>query len=156
MKKILISCFFIITIGNISYGQSDKDSSVQSLDWQPNFELAQNKSKIDNKKMLIYFTGSDWCGPCKMLDVDFFESDEFKVIATKEFILYKADSPRNVDLVTATQKKDNRILKSKFNIFSYPTIVLIDSNGKLLNKMKGYNLMRDTSFHFDFIHSVLK
>ena len=45
--------------------------------------------------MLIFFTGSDWCGPCKMLVEDFFESDKFKEIAEKEFVLYEADFPRN-------------------------------------------------------------
>ena len=87
---------------------------------------------------------------------DFFESEKFKKIADAEFILYEADFPRNKDLVSDSQNKDNVLLKQKYKVSSFPTIIIIDVKGKVLGKKKGYNLMRDTSYHYSFIESVLK
>ena len=38
------------------------------------------------------------------------------------------------DLVSKSQKKDNSKLKNKYGINSYPTIVIIDENEKVLGK----------------------
>lgn len=156
MKKYIFYCLFMVVFGNILIAQSGDVIFSKLPNWEPSFERVQRQSEVLNRYILIYFTGSDWCGPCKLLDVDFFKSEEFLTIAEENFILYKADSPRNMDLLTPQQQKDNSRLKSKFNISSYPTLVILNEKGKLINKIKGYNLMRDTSFHFDFIRSVLK
>ena len=154
MRKLFLICF--IAFGNLLFSQEIIEDQSENLNWQPNFDLAQQIVKSQKKKLLIYFTGSDWCGPCKMLDADFFDSDRFKQIAIKEFVLYKADSPRNRDLVTDTQNNNNNKLKLKYNVSSYPTIVIIDTKGRFLGKFKGYNLMRETVYHFDFIASVME
>lgn len=156
MKKILLICLFTVAISEFLNAQDSVEMSHNKLNWQKSFGKAKRIAKTNNKPLLIYFTGSDWCGPCKMQVADFFESDKFKEIADKEFVLYEADTPRNIDLVTESQKSDNNKLKNKYDIFSYPTIIIIDENGKFLGKIKGYNLMREVDYHYAFIDSVLK
>ena len=124
--------------------------------WQQDFSNAEKLAKSSDKPMLIFFTGSDWCGPCKMLVSDVFESEKFNKEVQNDFVLYEADFPRNKDLVTTSQRSDNYKLKNKYNVSSYPTIVIVNGKGKALGKMKGYNLMRDTSYHYTFFDDILK
>jgi len=124
--------------------------------WQQDFSNAEKLAKSSDKPMLIFFTGSDWCGPCKMLVSDVFESEKFNKEVQNDFVLYEADFSRNKDLVTTSQRSDNYKLKNKYNVSSYPTIVIVNGKGKALGKMKGYNLMRDTSYHYTFFDDILK
>jgi thiol:disulfide interchange protein len=55
-------------------------SKAVFLNWESNFKVALKKSKKEKKPILIYFTGSDWCGPCKVLDKKLFHSEKFKKI----------------------------------------------------------------------------
>lgn len=155
MKKIIVISLFLVFF---SFGANAQDSINVShtVNWQNDFNKAKSVSKLDEKPLLIFFTGSDWCGPCKMLVADFFESEKFAEFAENEFILYEADFPRNKDLVTDKQIVDNDKLKKKYKVTSYPTVIIVDTNGKVLAKRKGYNLMRDTSYYYNFIESVLK
>lgn len=154
MKKGLF--IFILLLSFSINAQDSFEVPSIDLNWQQKFSRATSKAKSSKKPMLIFFTGSDWCGPCKMLKADFFETQEFAKLAKKEFILYEADFPRNKNLVSTNQAKENAVLKKKYEISSFPTIVIIDSKGELLGKRKGYNLLRDASYHFDFIKSILK
>ena len=52
MKKI--SFIFILLLGSLSYSQ----------DWQTSYDRSLIKAKNENKKIILVFQGSDWCGPC--------------------------------------------------------------------------------------------
>lgn len=155
MKKIILVCLLTLTTNTFVKAQNAVSLSEDNLKWEQKFKNAKELSKASKKPLLIFFTGSDWCGPCKMLVEDFFESERFKKLAEKDFILYEANYPRNLDLVTSSQKEDNLMLKKKYGINSYPTIIVVDGNEKILGIKKSYNLMRDASYHFDFVESLL-
>ncbi|MEX1383243.1 thioredoxin family protein [Lutibacter sp.] len=157
MNKLIFSFLIVITYLTIGYAQESVAINHNSANiWQQDFSKAEKLTKSADKPLLIFFTGSDWCGPCKMLVSDVFESDKFKEEVQNDFILYEADFPRNKDLVTNSQRSDNYKLKNKYNVSSYPTIVIVNEKGKALGKMKGYNLMRDTSYHYKFFDDILK
>mgnify|MGYP000853031508 CR=1 FL=1 len=59
-------------------------------------------------------------------------------------------------LLNNWKRKNNYKLKNKYNVSSYPTIVIVNGKGNALGKMKGYNLMRDTSYHYTFFDDILK
>jgi thioredoxin-related protein len=151
--KILIVSFLFVGY-NFCFAQSEVTHS-EGLNWQQNFETAKKIAKKENKAILVFFTGSDWCGPCKMLVNDFFKSEKFKSLAKEELILYKADFPRNKDLVTKDQEKINKRLQLNFNITGYPTVLIIDYKEKNYGLRKGYGMMRETSYHFDLITQSL-
>ncbi len=151
MKKLVFSLLFIFGFSFMSFVQS------QEVKWQEDYDKAVKKAKKQDKPILLFFTGSDWCGPCKMLVKDFFESNKFaKTANEKNLIVYKADFPNNKDLVSPKKRKKNYFLKTMYDVGSYPTIVIIDKNGNELARKKSYNLMRDPSYHFKFLKKVLK
>ncbi len=126
--------------------EQEEQQSIDKLKWVENFSDAVAKSKKENKLIIILFEGSDWCSPCKILEKEVFNSERFKKYADN-FILYKADFPRNRDLVSAENKKYNTELQQKYSQESFPTIVVIDGKGKLKGKKEGY-YMSDAYFIF--------
>ena len=164
MKKIAFILFAFVFYTPSLLAQDSYSSNIEEvqenstrLKWISSYERATKIAKKQNKPLLIFFTGSDWCRPCQLLVEDFFGSDKFKKIADKNFVLYEANFPRRTDLISEEQKNNNVALSKKYNIRSYPTIIALDKNGNYLDKIKGYNFMfRDTDQHFNFINSVLK
>lgn len=136
--------------------QNNSDFNIEKLDWVSDYAVAKQNSKESGIPILIFFTGSDWCGPCKMLVADFFESETFHKNVPKKFILYKADFPRNRTLVTKQQALDNNRLKGRYSVGTYPSLVVVNGKGKKMGLMKGYNLGRNTTYHYSFLEAVLK
>lgn len=162
MKNIILSlsiCFFsITTITTVAQEQIVEDAKIEleeviSLNWQPTYKEALIKSKEEGKPILVYFTGSDWCGPCIILDKKLFHTDKFKSIADNDLILYEADSPRNTDLIPLDKQEINNDLKRKFKISTFPTLVFVNHKGKMIGYKKGLIL---TDYYYPFIQSVIE
>lgn len=114
-------------------------SPLQAADnWLTDLPKAQAQAKKENKMVLIDFTGSDWCPPCKALKKDVFSSKEFISYAKDKFVLVEIDFPRSKPQ-SADLKKANEALQEKFKIEGFPTVVILDSTGKELKKEVGYS-----------------
>jgi thioredoxin-related protein len=150
MKRMIFSLLFVVGFSSAIMAQK------YDVNWEKKYGKAVETARKQNKPILIFFTGSDWCGPCKMLVEDFFESKRFGKLARENFVVYKADFPKNRYLVTLSQHKKNDYLSRMYGVNSYPTIVVIDKEGKELGRKSGYNLMRDTRYHFIFLKDILK
>jgi thioredoxin-related protein len=155
-KNYLVLTTIFLSVFTL-FSQTPKDTllveNVVVLDWQPTFKMALKKSKKQNKPVLIYFTGSDWCSPCKILDKKLFHTLKFKEIADTDLILYEANNPRNKDLVTPTKLEENYNLIRKYKIKSYPTLILVNHKGKMIGYKKGLFL---TEYYYPFIQSVIE
>lgn len=127
----------------------------KELHWESDFEAAKQLAKKENKPLLVFFTGSDWCGPCKLLHADFFESQKFIELANKELILYKANFPRRTDLVTPEQKKVNYKIKSKYAVRGYPTVLMLSSDGEEINRRTGFSYDHDTQYHYALVQEAI-
>lgn len=153
MKKFLAVSILSLLFLSPVFGQDFHSK----LKWEKDYTKAFKKAKKQNKPILLFFTGSDWCGPCKMLVSDFFNTDKFANTKANKFVLYEADEPNNKDLITEQQRVDNVMLKSKYRVTSYPTIIILNSRGKEIGRKKGYSFMfRDPSYHFTFIEDTLR
>ena len=104
--------------------------------WLTNFETAQARARSEKKLLLINFTGSDWCPPCIMLERQVFSQPEFKEYAAQHLILLEVDFPRRKEL-SEEQKAANAKLAEQYGIYAFPTVVVLDSNGKALGQL-GY------------------
>ena len=96
--------------------------------WLDDLEKAKAQAKAENKKILLDFTGSDWCGWCKKLDAEVFSQQEFKDYAAKKLVLVEVDFPKGFKLPDAT-KKQNDALAKKFQVNGYPTVVVTSASG---------------------------
>jgi len=151
MKKLALVLTLMFTIVGFS-----QEEELSNLNWLTDFTEAKKVSIKENKPILIYFTGSDWCSPCKMLKKDFFNTTEFEERA-KNMVLLMVDMPRRIDIITPEQKKKNIRLVRKYNSGGgYPNLVALNEKGKVIGELSGYTFLRETDRHFAFVDSVLE
>ena len=101
--------------------------------WTTDYESAVAQAKKENKSVLLEFTGSDWCPPCKLMQKNVFSKKEFVEAASKNFILVKLDFPRADKAIS----EKNKPYAEKHEIQGYPTIILLDSAGKEFSRVVG-------------------
>lgn len=113
--------------------------SAFAQDWQKSYSEAVTRSKNESKPIILVFAGSDWCAPCIKLDRRIWQSDDFKIYAKENYVLYKADFPRKKANRLSQDKIDqNTVLADKFNPQGhFPLVVILDDNEKVLG-VTGY------------------
>lgn len=97
--------------------------------WLDDFAEAKKTAAEQGRPILIDFTGSDWCGWCIRLDREVFSQEAFKTYAAENLVLFAADFPRRKKLPEATVKQ-NRELANAYGVRGFPTIILVDAEGK--------------------------
>lgn len=112
-------------------GSASADEGGDGAQWLESFGTAQTRAMAQNKRMLLDFTGSDWCGWCIKLDKEVFATPEFAAYAARNLILVKLDFPRGI-AQPAELKKQNEELARKYNIEGFPTLVILAPDGKVL------------------------
>jgi protein disulfide-isomerase len=125
----------------------------QEVKWLDNYDQAIKIAKEKKIPILINFTGSDWCGWCIKLDKEVFSKKDFASYATKNLVMLKLDFPKNIKQ-SEEMKKANRALADKFKIEGFPTIVLINSDGKEINRT-GYQEGGEKKY-IEHLNSLLK
>ena len=85
------------------------------LNWMPNYKKALKKSKKERKPVLIYFTGSDWCGPCK------------KITPLLKFLSNKYSKLKIIKI--NIESEDN--IADLYNIQSLPTLIFYHKSKQL-------------------------
>lgn len=112
-------------------------SAIEGVNWQTNYEQAVSEAKASSKPMVLFFTGSDWCGWCNKLDEEAFETAEFAEATKGKFVFVKLDYPL-YSQQDPQLKAQNQQLKQKFNIRSYPTVILWDAQNNQQIGSTGY------------------
>jgi len=102
-----------------------------------NYEEAVESAKQGSKPLVLFFTGSDWCGWCNKLEEEVFDDAEFAKLAGDKYVFLKLDFP----LYAAQSPQlnaQNKQLQKKYEIKSYPTLVLIDARDQKQIGVTGY------------------
>lgn len=154
--------FFIVSflMFQVSHSQEIAENTIEvteiekiELSWIPTYKEALKKAKKEKKPVLIYFTGSDWCGPCKILDDQLFHTEKFKSLADKDLVLLEVDIPRRRDLVAPAKMKENLYLQKKYRVKAFPTLMFVNHRGKKLAAKKGYIM---TEYYYPFFQSIIR
>jgi thiol:disulfide interchange protein len=120
-----LAAFALSTIPVVSSASAKELSG-----WTENLDQALATAKKEGKSVLVEFTGSDWCPPCMMMRKQVFSKKEFVQAASKKFILVEIDFPQaDPDL-----KKKHEPLAEKYKIEGFPTVLLLNPNGKEFNR----------------------
>jgi len=104
--------------------------------WLTDMKEAMARARKEKKPILADFTGSDWCGWCKKLKNEVFDTREFKEWAEKNVILLELDYPHEKPQ-SDELRRQNEQLKAKYRIRGYPTILFLDARGKVIGQ-SGY------------------
>lgn len=128
MKKLILGTFVALALLGAN--------AAESVTWLIDAVKAQAQAKAEKKLVLLDFTGSDWCGWCIKLNKEVFSLPEFAEYAQKNLVCVEVDFP-NKKKLSAEQKKANDALAAKYKIEGYPTIIVLDGEGKKVGEL-GY------------------
>lgn len=101
-------------------------SSAQQIHWYTNYDQAMQESKATSKPLVLFFTGSDWCGWCNKLEDEALDTSAFAAVAGDKFVFLKLDYPLYVTQ-DASIKAQNQSLQQKYNVRSFPTVIILDT-----------------------------
>ena len=88
--------------------------------WETDLNKAIGLSYETKKPMMLFFTGSDWCGWCIRLQNEVFRTETFTKWAKENVILVELDFPRKKEQ-PQNIKDQNRQLQQMFAVQGYPT-----------------------------------
>lgn len=106
--------------------------------WTVSFEEAKKLAAEQGKDILMEFTGSDWCPPCKALHAKVLSQEVFLTEVPKSYILLKLDSPRDKSKQTEEEIAQYKKLSAEYKVSGVPSVFLADAEGKPYVKMVGY------------------
>ena len=106
--------------------------------WITDVPKAMEQAKSEKKMVLLDFTGSDWCPPCKALHKNVLTSEEFSKFAKDNLVLVDLDFPK-AKPQSDELKAANKELSKKYGIKGFPTIIVLDADGKEVFRKVGYS-----------------
>jgi len=120
MKKIFLITMFLLCATTIH---------AQELKWHTDVKEAIAVSNKEKKPLLLFFTGSDWCGWCIRLQNEVLKTPEFSKWAQDNVVLVELDYPRRT-AQTPELKNQNAELQQAFGIQGFPTIYFTSAENK--------------------------
>lgn len=110
--------------------------SSRAFEWRTDLQPAIADARHNNRLLLLYFSGSDWCGWCKKLDAEVFSQSAFQEFADANLVTVMADFPRFTRQDPAIQTQNER-LQQQFQMEQFPTLMVFSPEGELIAKL-GY------------------
>lgn len=95
------------------------------------------QAKEDKKLVYVLFTGSDWCQPCMNMENKVFNSSRWKQ-GLGGFVTHICDYPITKQQSDQVKLENKRLLKT-YGVGAYPTMMIIDGNGKEVRRLAGFN-----------------
>ncbi|MDB9779690.1 thioredoxin family protein [Flavobacteriaceae bacterium] len=120
---------------------------LSAQDWRTDWDIAKVEAEQANKKLILVFSGSDWCIPCIKLEKEIWESPSFTQYAEQYYVLFRADFPkRKKNKLPETIQKLNDRLASEYNSKGYfPLVVVLDAKGKIKGQL-GYEKLTPEAY----------
>ncbi len=124
MKKSILICL-LCWWGIGAYSQSEGIRFLEGEKWEKVLQMA-----LEQHKYIFMDCYTSWCGPCKALAKDIFSQKKVGDFFNANFINVKYDM----------EKGEGKDLKKRYqeNIIGYPTLLLLDSEGKVVHQMAGF------------------
>lgn len=122
--------------------------SAQEIQWM-SFEdaVAMTQNEGNTKKVFIDVY-TDWCGWCKKMDKDTFQNPEVSKYMQENFYMVKFDAEgkepiefdgKTFEYVPSGRRGYHQLAAALLNNrLSYPTVVFLDENMKMLSPVPGY------------------
>jgi protein disulfide-isomerase len=105
--------------------------------WSTDYTTSIAQAASQKKPVLLEFTGSDWCPPCMKQNKDVFEQPAFEEFAKNNLVLVKLDFPRSKPQDPEIKQR-NQQLAAQYQVQGFPTVILLNAEGKELAREVGY------------------
>jgi thioredoxin-related protein len=120
---------------------------LSAQEWRTDWDTAKVEAEQANKKLILVFSGSDWCIPCIKLEKEIWENSSFIQYAEQHYVLFRADFPiRKKNKLPETIQQLNDRLASEYNPKGYfPLVVVLDNQGKVKGQL-GYEKLTPEAY----------
>lgn len=98
----------------------------EKIPWHTDWKSASAAARKANKPIMIDFY-TDWCGWCKKLDKDTYSDQRVAELLKKNFVALKLNA-----------EKSGRQLAQKYRVTGYPTILFVNAEGQVIDRIGGY------------------
>ena len=131
-----VTCVSAVLFAVASFAAKPDTDGAKVGVWTQDYDAAITLAKEKSLPVMLNFTGSDWCGWCKLMDKQVFSTDDWTKWATNNIVLVFLDFPQDKDLVPEKYVQRNQQLSDKYGIQGYPTYVVIDpADGKTIDTL---------------------
>ena len=128
---------------NVKKKRAERKAQKQ-VKWHTNLASALAEAQKNKSQILLLATGSDWCPPCMNLEKKIISHKDFaKVVKANNLVLLKADFPRRREQ-SAQEKADAQAIVKVYPANGVPSVYLLDSQGKVLDKKTGFSGKSDS------------
>lgn len=131
--KLLIRSFAVVAASLIALSAQAGSAELSTF---TDFAKAQEASVAQKKPILVDFTGSTWCPPCKMMQRDTLSKEAFISFANENVIFLKVDFP-TPDFEGPGVSPSSRKLVERFEVNVVPTYLLLSPEGKVIGRQEG-------------------
>jgi len=127
MKSLFIFSLLFIAVSCNAQKENATKNSDKELVWYTDINQAIAISQKEKKPMMLFFTGSDWCGWCIRLQNEVFKKDEFTKWAKENVVLVDIDFPKKNTQTDAIKQQNNQ-LQQTFAVQGYPTVFFVTAD----------------------------
>lgn len=130
MNKFFLGLGIILVatvVALIVFSQSNIANTQSNVDikWHTDLNSALQEAKNTNKSIFIDFY-EDGCSYCKELNESTFSDPGVKQKLNQDYVTVQINTDQNPDL------------SSKYKIYVFPTLVILNSNGQEIKRQEGY------------------
>ena len=105
--------------------------------WHKSLDSAFLAAKKKKKKIFLWQTGSQWCGPCKRMYQELFQNPENKKIIEKHFEIAYFDIPFKYE--SRVQELYHELIFNTLNLSGgVPHVLIIGTDGKVYGNFLGF------------------
>ena len=122
------------SLGVVASDKPGKPRSSTPVGFTDDLDAAFAKAKAEGKFVYACFSGSDWCGWCMKLEREVFSKPEFISGVKDDYVLVFIDLPEDKSLLSEHAKSANPALVEKYNVHGFPTVLIMDADGTVLDK----------------------
>ena len=146
MKRLLVGICALMCVLLVAAMSGIPEASEGSVNWMT-FEEALLKSKTEKRPVFIDVY-TDWCGWCKVMDKNTFNDPKVSKLLNEKFYAVKFNAEQREDVIfdghtfkfIPNGRGGYHELAAALlnNQLSYPTVVFLDEEFKMLQPLAGY------------------
>ncbi len=105
-------------------------TDLDSLIWTTNMKAAKKIAKTNDLKILMVFSGSDWCLPCQQFKKEVLVDEAFAEVVKDQIVILYLDFPaKKRNMLPKKETAANVELAERYNSGgTFPTILLLPGN----------------------------
>jgi thioredoxin-related protein len=126
--SLALAAALVLPAGSLRAAEFDTEG-VNPGRWTMDLEAAKKQAAGKKTVLLLNFSGSDWCGWCKLMEKDVFSQQAWRDYAAGNVAMVVIDFPQGKDIVPEKYVRRNEELKDTFDVEGFPTFVVLDSDG---------------------------